>query len=126
MKLISFLLALTLTVFGFAACGTTTSEDDPDNPVLIISTGMTFTTSALTATSGATVTIINNDSQIHTITSESAPDAFDDTGDFDATVPALSSGLFTLPSASAGEVFYFYCDIHEGMMLPSTGTITIQ
>lgn len=126
MKLATLLLALTLTALGLAACGTQSSENDPGSPVLIISTGNLFTTTAFEATSGATVTVINNDSRTHIIRSQSAPDAFDDTGDFDVTVPALSSGLFTLPAASAGEVFYYYCSIHEGDMTPSTGTITIQ
>lgn len=109
-------------------CGDPATEDPAgDSPTLIISAGDIFTTTTLTVAATDAITIINNDSSAHTITSESAADAFDDSGDFDVVVAGDSSAILTLPAdAASGDIFLFYCRLHTGAMSPATGTITIE
>lgn len=110
------------------ACGEEATEEDTgtESPSLVIGAGNTFATTEVTAASGATITIINNDSDPHTITSESAEGAFDDTEDFDTVVGSDSKGLLTIPDLPSGTILFFYCRFHEGSMSPADGTIVIE
>ena len=115
-------------VFAFFSVSCASDEQvlDLGDPNVIVINEMTFVTPDITAPSGATITILNNDDAPHTITSESAEDAFDNDGTFDVPVISNGDGLLTLPEASSGTVFYFYCRFHTSLMTPSTGTITIE
>ncbi len=121
---------LTLFLFSsilfFSACASSDSIDTGNDTTLIISQGNIFATTALTATSGGVVTVVNDDDTLHTIASESAEDAFDNTGSFNITVTSQGTEVFTLPTATSGTVFFFYCAIHTSSMTPANGTITIE
>ena len=83
----------------------------------------------LTVAPGTTVTVVNKDSTGHTVTSESAADAFTpgsvggvqfDTGVFTGT------RTFVIPASAAnGTVVPYYCQVHKGMMA-NRGQITIS
>ena len=118
-----FLLFLIFTACGSSEETDTTSEGDA---TLIIGEGEIFTTTELTAPSGGVITILNQDSTPHTVTSESSAGAFDDTGDFNVLVASDGEGLLTLPEAASGTIFYYYCRLHEEAMTPAGGTITIE
>ncbi|MBI4411439.1 MAG: hypothetical protein HY541_03025 [Deltaproteobacteria bacterium] len=115
-------------VFSFLSCGEEEEAVDTtgEGPSLVIASGSVFATPDISAASGATVTIINNDDSPHTVTSESAESAFDETGDFDVTVSSEGTALLTLPEAPSGTVFFYYCRFHLDSMNPSSGTITIE
>ena len=127
--LFSFLL-----LFSIASCSSTSESEGDDEEeeeaeegtVLTISSGNIFATPDITAPSGSTITIVNDDSSSHTVTSQSAESAFDDTGDFDVTVASEGTALLTLPEAASGTVFFYYCRFHLDSMSPSSGTITIE
>ncbi|MBI2340717.1 MAG: hypothetical protein HYU99_10215 [Deltaproteobacteria bacterium] len=126
-----FWLPLLVLAFSSVSCGSTSDseeseEDDEEGVTLTISAGHVFATPALTAPSGSTITVINNDDTPHTVTSQSAEDAFDDTGDFDVTVSSGGTALLTLPEAASGTVFFYYCAFHVDGMSPSSGTIAIE
>ncbi|MBX7149801.1 hypothetical protein K1X76_12075 [bacterium] len=98
-----------------------------EGPVIVIAEGFIFATPDITAQPGDTIIVDNEDNNPHTITSESAPGAFDDTGTFDVLVPSDGTNTFTIPdTAVAGDVFYFYCRFFEGSMTPVDGTITVE
>lgn len=86
-----------------------------------------FSSVNLTARPGEVIRVVNEDDSSHTLTSQSAPDAFDDSGEFDSgTINGHSEALVSLPTdAAPGEKFYFYCDIHLDGMRTANGTITI-
>lgn len=109
-------------------CGDQATEDPTsDSPTLIISAGNVFTTTTLTVAATDAITVINNDSSAHTVTSESAEDAFDNSGDFDVVVAGGGSAILTLPAdAVGGDIFLFYCRLHTSAMSPATGTITVE
>lgn len=74
----------------------------------------------------------NSDSIPHTVTSESADDAFTpgavngvsfDTG----TIGGHASTNFTIPNdAPSGTVIPFYCAFHTSMMSPANGHSTVR
>jgi plastocyanin len=122
----SFVLLLAL-VFPFVSCGSSSDSGGGDDDLTIIIDNMAFETTELNALPGDTITVINDDDEDHTVTSESAQNAFDDSGDFDTGI--LEPGetdTFTIPfDASIGDSFFFYCDVHEATMVTPNGRIDI-
>jgi hypothetical protein len=122
-----FTIFFSLCIICLPACGVEEDEVVGDNlPSIIITSGGTLATTAINAESESTVIIINNDSEPHTITSQSADGAFDNTGDFDVIVPAGGKALLTLPAAAAGTVYSFYCRFHTNAQIPANGSITVE
>lgn len=109
-----------------SGCGENTTEEPTDEVDILIASGSVLTTPEVTASAGAVLTIRNNDEVTHTVTSESAEGAFDNTGDFDVLISAGGIQVLTLPEAGAGTIFYYYCRLHEGAMTPADGIITID
>jgi len=72
---------------------------------------LTFTTTPVKA--GSTVTVQNNDTVMHTVTS-------DDGTSFDVSIDPGKSATFTAPSTAGS--FKFHCKIHSQMH----GTLTVQ
>jgi plastocyanin len=64
------------------------------------------------ATAGSTVTVENNDSVTHTVTS-------DDGTSFDVEIPAGKTATFTAPKAGT---YKFHCKIHSNMHATLTVT----
>ena len=87
----------------------------------------TFSSTELNAKPGEVIKVVNNDSTTHTVTSESALNAFDDNGDFDTNdLNAGQQSSITIPAtATPGDQFFWYCAIHESMMTTPNGTITV-
>src|SRR5690606_38721189 len=96
-----------------AACAAIPEEPvDADGTLLIDASG-SFVNADIDAAAGDTLIILNHSDSLHTVTSQSAPGAFDDTGDFDVIVTAGSSNTLTVPAgAASGDVLYFYCRFH--------------
>ncbi len=121
------LILLTGSVF-FAAVSCNNSIAGAANCTQTITIdAFAFSPITLSAKPGETVCVVNNDSSAHTVTSESALDAFDDDGRFDSgLITAGGNGSITIPVATAvGDVIPFYCDVHLGMMVPPNGSITV-
>lgn len=108
------------------SCGEDTTEEPTDEVDILITSGEVFATPEILVSSGATLTIRNSDEVIHTVTSESAEGAFDNTGDFDVLISAGGIQVLTLPAAESGTIFYYYCRLHEGAMTPADGRIVIE
>lgn len=111
------------------ACGEeniTASANENSTTVVIMD--QTFVPQEITATAGEIIYIYNNDSTPHHILSESAPDLFDDTETLDSGIIDEGDTRFiTVPdTASAGDVFYFYCDFTNNVMTTPNGTITVE
>lgn len=125
--MIKFLLIL-IFLIPLPSCGgeEETDTSDEDGPVIVIGSGNIFATPDIEAPSEGVITIINNDDSPHSITSQSAEDAFDDTGDFDVAVPSESVQILTLPMAAPGDVFFYYDKFFEDGMNPANGMITIE
>ncbi len=116
-----------LILFCFCiSCGDNLTSNDAGGPVIVIEAGEILATSTINADSESTITIINHDDAPHTITSASALDAFDNSGDFDVLVPASGNALLTLPEAVSGDEFFFYCRFHTEAMSPASGVIIIN
>jgi plastocyanin len=119
----AFMLALLASGCDSASMSSTNSS--------ISITNMTFSPVNLQAPPGAVITVVNNDSMAHSVTSEAnagdyspgAPSgvtAFD-TGPFNGTTSfALST------TALDGTVIPFFCSVHTASMATPTGTITVQ
>ncbi len=126
----AFALAAVALV-GLAGCGGSSSGSTSAGYTITIG-NLTFSPANLAAPSGATITVVNQSTTtMHSVTQEAAVDAFTpgaptgmtpfDTGLFDG-----GSRTFTLPTGLPdGTVLYYYCRNHLGMMVPSTGRITI-
>lgn len=117
------ILALTVVALVAARCGSTQT---PAGPTITIS-GYAYSPSNLSVKAGTTVTVINQDSVAHTLTSQSTASSFQpgtvngvqfDTGSFTGTTT-----LTIPPNAPAGTVIPYYCTVHGSMM--GTGQITI-
>ena len=83
---------------------------DPTNTVYI--TGFAYKVPDAVAP-GATLTVVNADTDAHTVTSDNA-------GDFDVTVPGKSQATFTAPTKPGS--YPFYCAFHRYM----TGTLVVK
>ncbi len=102
----------------------------PATGFFITISGMSFSPLDLHAPPGATVTVVNRDGELHSVTSEASPNAFTfgavngvsfDTGAFTGT------RSFTLPSnAPSGTVVPFFCTVHAGAMTTPNGSITVD
>ncbi len=130
---ISTVKALAFVALAAAGCGGSSSSSSSRptaNGFYISISNLSFSPLNLHAPAGATVTVINNDSFAHTVTSEATAGAFTpgavagvsfDTGAFTGNMS------FTLPSGVAqGTVIPFYCSIHKGTMNTPNGAITID
>ena len=117
------LAAIALGVL-FSACGSSM----PSNPADTITiSSYSYSPGNLAVKPGTTITVVNEDSVAHTLTSQSATGNFSkgavsgiefDTGSFTGTTS------FTIPStATAGTVIPYFCTIHRSMM--GQGQITI-
>lgn len=73
-----------------------------------------FSPKTITVKTGQTVTIINKDSALHTVTSDAD-------GSFDSgSINSGQTGSFTAPSVTG--VYSFHCNIHKSM----TATLIVQ
>jgi len=120
------LIVLASIGYFLISCGEEEASDTEDGEVIVIGAGNTFATPDITAPAGATITILNRDDNPHTVTSQTAEDAFDNTGVFDAMVPSDGTQILTLPAAASGTVFFFYDRFYEDVMSPANGSITIE
>jgi plastocyanin len=79
---------------------------------------------------GATVTVTNQDSFVHSVTSEAAAGDFTPGSVHDIsfdTGPFTGQKSFLIPSSALdGAVIPYYCSVHLGAMATPTGTITIN
>ncbi len=103
--------------------------DGGTNQAVIMISNFTFIPGNLTVSAGATVTVQNEDSVPHSVTSESTPGSFTPGGvsgvSFD-TGPFTGTATFTIPStAPSGTIIPYYCSVHRGAMKNSP-TITIK
>jgi plastocyanin len=89
--------------------------------------GFLFAPVTLSAKPGEVIKVVNNDTSTHTVTSESAPNAFDDNGDFDTNdLNGGQEGSITIPSdATVGVDLFYYCDVHKSDMDTPNGTIHV-
>lgn len=89
--------------------------------------GFTFAPVTLSAKPGEVIKVVNNDTTTHTVTSESAPNAFDDNGDFDTNdLNGGQEGSITIPAdAVVGNDLFYYCDVHKSDMDTPNGTIHV-
>jgi plastocyanin len=113
-------------LFFAASCNNTTSNGTTCGQTIVID-GFVFTPLELDAEPGETICVINRDAEAHTVTSESAPNAFDDDGRFDSGVLNQDEeGTITIPdNATPGDEIPYYCDVHLGTMDTPNGTITV-
>lgn len=94
---------------------------------LDIGSGMVFTTAALEVAAGAVITVRNNDTVSHTVTSQSAPNTFTPSGAFDTgEIAPGGTATINIPSNSTGTAFHFYCTLHSWAMQPPNGTIIVK
>ncbi len=115
-----------------AACGGSTGGGGSSMPkgFYISITNMAFSPVNLDVPPGATVTVVNNDATTHSVTSETAANAFTpgavsgvtfDTGTF------TGQKSFAIPATAAeGTVIPYYCRVHTSTMMPPNGTITVH
>ena len=141
----AFLLAAA-GVTAVAACGGSSSmstptptptPSSPSTPVgtgtgfFITITGMTFTPLNLNVPPGATVTVKNDDTMPHSVTSEAKALAFTPGSvggvQFDTGIFSGGQKTFTIPANAVEKaVVPYYCRNHQGAMATPTGTITID
>ncbi len=125
--------SVALAGLALAACGgsSSSSSSRPTTPgFYIVISGMAFSPLNLHVPPGGTVTVLNDDSTAHSVTSESAPNAFTPGSvagiSFD-TGPFTGNHSFTLPAdAKNGTAIPYYCTVHKSAMATPTGTITID
>lgn len=118
---------------ALAACGgsSSSSSSRPTTPgFYIVISGMAFSPLNLHVPPGGTVTVLNDDSTSHSVTSESAPNAFTPGSvagiSFD-TGPFTGNRSFTLPAGVAnGTAIPYFCTVHRNTMATPNGTITID
>lgn len=91
---------------------------------------MAFSPLNLRVPPGATVTVVNQDSVLHSVTSEATAGAFTPGGvagvSFDTRL-FTGTTTFAIPaSAPDGTVVPYYCTSHGGTMTTPNGTITVS
>lgn len=88
----------------------------------------TFSPREVTASPGQDVIFFNMDNEPHRILSQSAEDAFDNTGAFDSLpIPSGEVSSITIPdTAVVGDQFFFYDDYLQDAMATPSGVITIE
>ena len=123
-------VAAALGAASLAACGGGSSKKNLPPGYYITISSMRFSPLNLTVPPGATVTVLNDDSMEHSVTSEAAA------GDYTPGAVAgvsFDTGLFvgqrgfTISStAPEGTVIPYYCRSHTSSMATPNGTITIH
>ncbi len=119
------LIVVALLALGLAACSSSSKKSGADTgttttPPAASGSGGTITINnfkftTATVKAGSTVTVKNDDSTAHTVTSDTA-------GQFDAgTIDPGQSATFTAPSAPGA--YPYHCNIHPTIM-KSTLTVT--
>jgi len=137
-------VATLLAVAALAACGgsdmSSSSSPTPTTPTTPTTTtsgffitiaNLTFTPLNIRVPPGGTVTVVNNDSMPHSVTSQARVNTF---------VPGVVAGVqfdtgifsggqktFTIPASAAnGTVVPFFCRNHAGAMNTPNGTVTVD
>jgi plastocyanin len=126
------LLTAGVGALAVAGCGSSYDDDTGASAppgFFITIAGLRFSPLDLTVPPGATVTVVNQDAEAHSVTSAATAGTFTpgsvagisfDTGAFTGTA------TFTIPaSAAEGAVIPYYCSTHLGTMATPNGTITI-
>jgi plastocyanin len=98
---LAVLMAALLALGLFAACSSSGGASSASDAITI--KNFAFTTSPVTA--GSTVTVKNNDSVEHTVTS-------DDGSSFNVSIQPGKTATFTAPKAGT---YKFHCNIHSQM-----------
>jgi plastocyanin len=127
-------------------CGSDNSK--PSGPTISIQ-NLTFSPADMSVAAGTTITIVNNDSMAHTVTSEAADNDFTPGAvagvSFDSGLIAPGGGgnpspppnpgpyveaataSITIPtSAPSGTVIPYFCQNHKGAMATPNGHITVR
>ncbi len=124
-------LVAALGAGALAACGSSSSSNKNLPPGYYITiSGMRFSPLNLSVPPGGTVTVLNDDSVEHSVTSEASAGAYTpgavagvsfDTGLF------VGQKSFTISStAPEGTMIPYYCRNHMASMVTPTGTITVH
>ncbi len=132
-----WLAALSLLAAAGAAgvaCGGSSSDDGGGDSLpagfYITISGMRFAPLDLAVPPGATVTVLNRDGEVHSVTSQSAPSSFAPGGVAGVTFDTglfLGQRTFAIPAgAPEGTVIPYYCTSHRELMATPNGTITIR
>ena len=107
---LSVLVAVIGLAVALSACSSSKkSGASSSGPAAVTILNFKFTTSSVAA--GSTVTVRNNDTTKHTVTS-------DDGKSFNVTVDSGKTATFTAPAAGT---YKFHCNIHSSMH----GTLTV-
>jgi plastocyanin len=123
--------ALATAVAGCGSSSTSSPAPPPTTSGFTITiSNLSFSPLNLHVPPGGTVTVVNQDSVVHSVTSEASPNAFTngsvggvafDTGLFTGT------RTFTIPAnAPTGTVVPYFCMNHRAMMNTPNGSITID
>lgn len=116
-------VGLTTAVLMLAGCGSSSSSStaasppsnssstpsagsDPAMKSMIMIKNFAFTGPA-SVKAGSTVTVMNEDSEAHTVTADSS------SGGFDVTVPAGATKTFTAPTKPG--TYPYHCNYHSNM-----------
>lgn len=130
------ILALLGGLSALAACGGgdggsgNTGQGSTPGFYIVIQ-GMSFSPAELAVPPGATVTVLNRSSDVHSATSQTTAGAFTpgavDVVQFDTGIFGNGSRTFTIPAeATEGTVIPYYCANHRGDMSPSSPTIRVS
>lgn len=114
-----------------SACGSSSPSSGALPPGYYVTIrNMSFSPLNLAAPAGATVTVLNRDAMVHSVTQQAAAAAY--TLGAPAGTTPFDTGLFSgtrtiaLPAGLAdGTVLHYYCSNHTTTMLTPNGTITI-
>lgn len=113
------------------ACGSSSSSNKNLPPGFYITiASLRFSPLNLDVPPGATVTVLNDDSMDHDVTSEATSGAFTPgavAGVSFETGPFTGQRSFTIPStAPEGTVIPYFCKIHTSTMATPNATITVH
>ncbi len=126
---------LAMAGLALAACGGSSSSSTSSRPTAagfyIVISGLAFSPLNLHAPPGATVTVLNDDSMSHSVTSEPAPNMFTPGSvagiSFDTGIFPNGNRSFTLPAdAKDGTVIPYFCANHRNTMNTPNGSITVD
>lgn len=137
-KVLGQVVTLAGAISLLASCGGSSSGSGGGGGVstgspgfFIVIQGMAFSPSELAVPPGATVTVMNKDATLHSVTSASSPGDFNpgsvggvqfDTGPFIG-----GQATFTVPANAAnGTVVPYYCTVHKADMVPPNATIRVD
>lgn len=110
-SIVALAVVLVFVLLGITACSATDVTQTAKNDVVVIK-NLSFTPATLTIAVGATVNWVNEESILHTITS--------DTGLFDSG-PVAKDQSYSFTFNEKG-TFAYHCSLHFGM----TGTVIVQ